>query len=327
MCLYPKIIKNPKYKANKKNGGVVPPVSDERVMYVPIGCQGCIECRKQKSRDWQVRLFEDLKEHRNGKMVTLTLSDESYMKLADEFDLTGYELDNEVATRAVRLFLERWRKKHKKSLRHWFVTELGHEGTENIHIHGIIWTDEHPVEIEQKWGYGYVFTGSYVNERTVNYIVKYVTKIDKDHMGYKAVILTSPGIGKRYTVAGDYKNNVFRGKNTREYYRTRTGHKIAMPIYWRNKIYSEKEREELWIMKLDKEERWVMGVKVCIKDGEERYYKRLELCREKNKQFGYNNGEVSWEREVYERERRILKQKQRIQRAMEREAERLPREV
>ena len=47
MCLYPKLIINPKYKVNKKNGGNIPPMIDERVKYVPIGCQKCIECKKR----------------------------------------------------------------------------------------------------------------------------------------------------------------------------------------------------------------------------------------------------------------------------------------
>ena len=38
MCLYPKLIKNRKYIANKKNGGNIPPVYDLRVLTVPIGC-------------------------------------------------------------------------------------------------------------------------------------------------------------------------------------------------------------------------------------------------------------------------------------------------
>jgi len=37
MCLYPKLIKNPKYKPNKKNGGIVPELKDIRVLAVPIG--------------------------------------------------------------------------------------------------------------------------------------------------------------------------------------------------------------------------------------------------------------------------------------------------
>ena len=224
-------MKNPKYRANKKNGGVIPAILDERVMYVPIGCQNCIECRKKKAREWQSRLLEDLKEHKNGKFITLTFSDESYSALAKEFELEGYELDNEIATRAVRLFLERWRKKYKKSLRHWFVTELGHEGTENIHLHGIVWTDISVLEVEAMWQYGFVWKGSYVrgrlenyvNEKTINYMVKYVHKIDADHMTYKARVLTSAGIGRVYTVKGDYKNNKYKEQGTNEAYRNRQG--------------------------------------------------------------------------------------------------------
>ena len=47
MCLYPRLIKNPKYKANKKNGGIIPAISDKRVLAVPIGCGKCIECKKR----------------------------------------------------------------------------------------------------------------------------------------------------------------------------------------------------------------------------------------------------------------------------------------
>ena len=38
MCLYPRLIKNPKYKSNKKNGGVIPYMKDDRVFFVPISC-------------------------------------------------------------------------------------------------------------------------------------------------------------------------------------------------------------------------------------------------------------------------------------------------
>ena len=60
MCLYPKLIANPKYKANKKNGGNVPPIFDKRVLTIPIGCGKCIECKKKKAREWQVRLSEEI---------------------------------------------------------------------------------------------------------------------------------------------------------------------------------------------------------------------------------------------------------------------------
>ena len=326
MCLYPRLIRNRKYTKTKKNGGNIPPVTDKRVLMVPVGCQKCIECRKQKTRGWQIRLHEDIKEHRNGKMVTLTFSNESIAKLYERSSkILGYELDNEIATIAVRLFLERWRKKYKKSLRHFLITELGHNGTENVHLHGIVWTDKPLEEIEAIWGYGYVWKGkeqlgkliNYVSERTVNYIVKYITKTDPKHPGYNPKILTSPGIGRHYMNRVDWQNNKFNGTKTIETYRTNTGHKISLPIYWRNKIYSEEEREKLWLQRLDKEERWVCGERVKISNGEQDYYRVLKFYRERNIKMGYGSDEDNWERKEYEKQRRMLKQKERIKKGQE----------
>ena len=81
---------------------------------------------------------EEIKHDRTGKFITLTFSNEELDKLIQE---TGIQESNAVATIAVRRFLERWRKKNKKSVRHWLVTELGHKNTEHLHLHGIIWTD------------------------------------------------------------------------------------------------------------------------------------------------------------------------------------------
>ena len=61
MCLYPKLIKNPKYRPNKKNNYNPPICEDERVLYVPVGCGNCIECRNQKKREWQTRMNEEIK--------------------------------------------------------------------------------------------------------------------------------------------------------------------------------------------------------------------------------------------------------------------------
>lgn len=313
MCLYPRLITNRKYIANKKNGGVIPAVSDERTKLVPVGCGKCMECMKKKARDWNVRLMEESRSRRDGVMVTLTFSDESIAKLAEGIKLSGYELDNEIAKKATRLFLERWRKKYKKSIRHWLVTELGHNGTENIHMHGIMWTDKPKTEIEKIWGYGYTWFGTYVNERTVNYITKYVHKIDQDHKEYKPRILTSAGIGGSYVNRKDAKNNKYKEGKTNEAYKNRQGYKMALPIYYRNKIYTEDEREKLWIEKLDEEKRYVNGIEVDISKGDEKYYKVLEEQRRINKQLGYGDDSINWDRKRYERERRIGLQKTRIE--------------
>lgn len=120
MCLYPKLIKNRKYTVTKKNGGDVPKCKDPRTLYVPMGCGKCMECMRQRARQWQVRLIEEIKQHKRGTQhfVTLTFSNEAIKTLTKEVEgLTGYELDNEIATRAIRLFLERWRSKRKQKNR------------------------------------------------------------------------------------------------------------------------------------------------------------------------------------------------------------------
>jgi hypothetical protein len=375
MCLYPKYIQNKKYTETKKNGGNIPAVTDKRTLLIPVGCGNCMECRKQKAREWQVRLLEDIKHNKMAKFITLTFNNESIKELTatvindayteinkiankkikiwsnhdddginpleelryiernidnkeikKEVDkikqkITGYDLDNAIATKAVRLFLERWRKKHKKSLRHWLVTELGHAGTENIHLHGIIWTEEENEEIRNKWGYGYAWLGNevngkminYVNAKTVNYITKYVNKIDEKHKTYKSIILTSAGIGRDYTNTYNATTNKYNETETIETYRTTTGHKIALPKYWRNKIYTDEEKERLWLIKLDKEIRYINGEKIDISKDEEEYYKTLEYYRTVNKELGYGTDEKNWKRKIYEEQRRTMLQKKRIE--------------
>lgn len=331
MCLYPRLIRNKKYTANKKNGGVIPAVSDKRVLWVPVGCGKCMECVKQKGREWQVRLLEEVRHNKTGKFVTMTFSDESILELTKELDgLSGYNLDNAIATLATRRFLERCRKKYKKSIRHFLITELGHQGTENIHMHGILFTDKPMEEIRDLWGYGYMWIGTeekgkpiqnYVTERTVNYITKYITKIDNDHKEYKPKVLTSAGIGKGYTERYDSETNKFKDVDTNEAYRTRTGHKMSLPIYYRNKIYTDDEREKLWLNRLDEQVRWVGGEKIDVSENDIAYWNAVEHYRQKNKRLGYGDDSKNWEQKRYENEQRRMKQKERIDRAEKRKEE------
>lgn len=304
MCLYPKLIKNRKYVANKKNGGVIPAFTDKRVLLVPVGCGKCMECMKMKAREWSVRLHEELRENKKAKMVTLTFSTENLKELSENISLEGYEKDNEIAIIAVRRFLERHRKLNKKSIRHWLVTELGGGRYEHLHIHGILWTEKSNEEIIKLWKYGHVHFGDYVNEKTVNYIVKYIYKTDEKHREYKPKILCSKGIGKNYLNRSDYKKNRYKGKNTDESYTNKQGIKMSLPIYYRNKIYKDEEKEKLWLQKLDKEKRYINGIEIDISNGDERYYKVLEEQRKLNKKLGYGDNEINWSRKWYENQRR-----------------------
>lgn len=318
MCFYGQTIKNKRYTATKKNGGVIPAITDWRTEYMEVGCGECMECRNEKSREWKARLLEDIKEHTNGIFITLTFSEESLRKLRKEVEgLTRWNKDNRVAKLAVRRFYERWRKRTGKSIRHWIVTELGHEGTERIHMHGIVWTDE-AEWIEKTWQYGKVWRGdeikgemtNYVDGSTIGYIVKYITKVDHKHRGYKSCIITSAGIGECY-VRKNKEYHRYRGEMTNDHYRLPDGGKIALCRYWREKLYTEKQREEMWIRKIDKGIIYIGGEEINADDTEQieelrKYY------RKENIKMGYRK-EKTWEEKAFERIERHVSAKQKLQ--------------
>ena len=316
MCLYPKLIKNPKYKATKKNNYQAPLIKDDngnwlidpRTLYVPIGCGNCIECRKQKARQWQVRLNEQAKIQKYKYCLTLTFSCEELENLCKTYKLKEC---NAVVTKAMRLFLERWRKKYKKSLCHWFTTELGHENTERIHLHGIIFSDNeiNIDELANYWKYGNIKLGDWYGLKTINYLIKYVHKIDTDHKDYMPIVLCSKGIGANYVNSHLYKKIHKFDNNTIEYYRLENGTKINLPIYYRNKLWTEEQREQLWLRRLDKHERFVCGIKISNIDtpeGEKKYLSILKTQQKMNKLLGFGDDSKEWQKRDYNVTLRML---------------------
>lgn len=306
MCLYPKLVNNPKYIANKKNRGEVPEAPDPRVLLVPVGCGKCIECLKKRAREWRVRLGEELKV-RKGIYVTLTFSNESLVSLENKLRTEGniydgYEFENDMATRAVLMFSDRFKKRYKRRPRRWMVTELGGQYSERIHLHGIIFEDLNKEELEDLWKFGNVWIGDYCNGASVGYITKYLTKIDPVHKEYKPKVYVSPGMGKNF-VENQKKFYKFEGEDTREFYRYNNGGKDALPIYYRNKLWTDEEREQLWLKKLDENKRYVMGTE-CKTHYE--YEENRKEWRKYNDRWGFGNDEVNWERKIYENSRRRL---------------------
>lgn len=305
MCLYPRFIKNKRYlgyNVKRKTKQAAEYCDDYRKLYVPIGCGNCIECRKQKAQQWKVRLNEELKVQKYAYFVTLTFSNESLQKLIDETNKTEC---NGIAAVAVRRFLERYRKKHGKSLRHWLITELGHENTERIHLHGIIFPPNEMSndELYSYWQYGRTDNGQYCNQQTINYIVKYVTKIDTDHKNYKPLIMCSAGLGAEFTKTIGAKNTYkYRKGNTPEYYTLPNGNKVALPIYYRNKLFTQTERNNMWTDRLDKGEIYVYGIRirnVNTEAGQKQYDELLAQLQRDNETLGYGSTADEWQKEPY----------------------------
>lgn len=324
MCLYPKRMINKKYTVTEKNQGNVPKMADERCAYVEIPCGQCIECREQKAREWMVRLGEELQNWEYKYFITLTFAPKELELILKK---TGLKECNAAAEYAVRHMLERWRKRYKKSLKHWFITELGHEGTERIHLHGIIFTNEKQ-EFElinkigdkeyykwQWWKYGIMNVGKYCNVRSTNYIVKYMTKIDTDHKGFIGQVLCSPGIGRSFLEKQGIEQYKYKPHESKDYYRLNNGKKIKLPKYYKNHLYNEEERELIWRDFMDKEQTTIAGNTYYDKFTSNNIYGNIiGKAREKNKEFGYGDNSREWRKKEWNITRRMLQQVERKKR-------------
>ena len=58
-----------------------------RLRYVTAACGDCYECRKQKQRQWVVRMSEENRQTPNAYFLTLTIDDKSYKQLKQKYKL------------------------------------------------------------------------------------------------------------------------------------------------------------------------------------------------------------------------------------------------
>lgn len=324
-------MKNKKYQPTKKNGGNVPfppvvgtdnlgfDIYDTRVLNIDVPCGHCIECCKQKAREWKIRMLEEIKDHEHNYFITLTFSNEELRELMRSSKLGEC---NALAAKAVRRHLERWRKDFKCQLKHWYVVEKGHENTERIHLHGILFCDQN-IETQFKkierqhggwmcnwkyWRYGHVWVGDFCNARSIGYIVKYMTKIDSEHKGFYGQVLCSPGIGRNYTERPIFNSRYnYKDHNSITTYKQNDGTEIKNPTYYKNKAYKENEREKIWRDTLDTGQIYIAGNRYGPGLSYRDYWNIIHKAREINKQMGYGDNTKEWAKKEWNVTEAMLK--------------------
>lgn len=156
---------------------------------------------KQTKEQWKTRIIKDIKEHNNVKLIILEINCENINKLQNEIILLSHKLkkynelkelsqtaiENKIGKLATRKFLERWRKKHKKSVRHWLIIKPRTKKTQNIKLYGLIYTNDIE-DIIQKWQYGKTLITDKINYNIINYMIELkikheLTMLTSDHIG------------------------------------------------------------------------------------------------------------------------------------------------
>lgn len=254
MCLQTRFIRNPRYKPNKKNNGRPEVARAAELLFVPIKCGECIECRKEKAREWEFRLENELQGDQTARFITLTFNEEALDKLKLETPD-----DNALCSRAIELLCKRCERK-LKSLKHWFINELGHEGTERIHLHGFVWGKGAIEEVKKKWTFGYIFDSGVPQGGAIKYCVKYTYKFDEAHPEFKQKVFASKGIGRKWLKTVEAERMMEREKE--EPARLKDGRKMKLPMYFYRKIMSDEAREKAFIEKQRQPYMWACGKKI-----------------------------------------------------------------
>lgn len=208
---------------------------------ITVPCGKCPMCLKRRISGWSFRLMQETKVSDSALFLTLTY-DTKNMPITKNGFMTLKKED-------IQLFFKRLRKAHEKiedqkPIKYYCAGEYGGK-TLRPHWHIILFNANINL-VSKAWNLGHIHFGD-VNEASVGYSLKYICKKGKIPMHQnddrlKERSLMSKGLGKVYIT----KNMVKWHKNdleNRMYCNLKDGKKIAMPRYYKDKIYNEMERK------------------------------------------------------------------------------------
>lgn len=241
-CLFPFTIDNPAF----------PVYSRER--QIPVPCGKCPACCERRASGWIFRLMQQDKVSESASFVTLTYKTK-YVPMSKRGFMT---LPPKASTKDApcpinfQAFMKRLRKWHKnKTLRYYAVGEYGSERM-RPHFHAIIFNLDREY-VERAWSdpktgepLGDVFIGE-VTGASVAYTTKYMSKgklipVHANDDRLPEYSLMSKKLGINYLTPDIIRYH--QADLTRNYITLEGGHKIALPRYFREKIYTEEQRRD-----------------------------------------------------------------------------------
>ena len=107
-----------------------------------------------------------------------------------------------------------------------------------------------------------------------------ITKKDEDNPDYISIVLCSKGLGANYAKENQLKHR-WNKEKTIITYKTHNGQDLPLPRYYKTTIYTDDQRQLLWLYAENKGVKWVKGFEVIGANTVNKdYYERL--LKEKN---------------------------------------------
>lgn len=105
--------------------------------------------------------------------------------------------------------------------------------------------------------------------------IKIHDKKDEDNPDYISIVLCSKGLGANYAKENQLKHK-WDGEKTIITYKAHNGQDLPLPRYYKTTIYTDNQRQLLWLYAEDKGVKWVKGFEVIGANTVNKdYYERL----------------------------------------------------
>lgn len=206
----------------------------------PVPCGKCPDCKATRVFGWQFRLMQELKRSTHASFVTLTYDKAHLPYLGNRASLSVSDC---------QLFFKRLRKRTPgQKIKYYLAGEYGGVSW-RPHYHIILFNCANPYDVDKAWQMGSTHHVQDVNEATIGYTLKYINKPKrvpqyKDDPRKPEFSIMSKGIGLNYLTPQmcDWHHADLL---ERMYVNGSQGKKIAMPRYYKLKLYSAEQREAL----------------------------------------------------------------------------------
>lgn len=202
---------------------------------IPVPCGKCPACYARRVSQWSFRLIQEDKVSHSSHFITLTYATEHVPITARGF--------MDLSKRDLQLFFKRLRFINDKKIKYYAVGEYGGKGM-RPHYHVILFNADLNT-IQKAWQLGNVHYGQ-VTGASVGYTLKYMSKqaripLHKNDDRTPEFGLMSKRLGISYMTPAMIKWH-HACKHERMYVTTVQGQKVAMPRYYKDKIYDEHDR-------------------------------------------------------------------------------------
>lgn len=201
---------------------------------IDLPCGKCIECKARRVSGWSFRLMKEAERSSSALFITLTY-DELHVPLTKNNMMTLFKPH-------ITAFFKALRKLNHEKIKYYVAGEYG-EHTMRPHYHIILFNAKEET-IKKAWDKGEIHYGD-ASEASAGYTLKYISKagripLHKNDFRIPEYSTMSKRMGDNYLT----KQMVRWHKSdlvNRCYVALKDGKKIAMPRYYKEKIYTKLE--------------------------------------------------------------------------------------